>query len=38
MTVRMTLGAGRGRLIQQMLIESAVLAIASRVLGPFAAV
>src|SRR5690242_16047624 len=37
MTVRMTLGAARGRLIQQMLIESAVLAIVSSVLGLFAA-
>src|SRR5438045_5748327 len=37
MTVRMTLGAGRGRLIQQMLIEGSVLAIASSVLGLFAA-
>jgi predicted permease len=37
MTVRMTLGAGRGRLIQQMLIEGSVLAIVSSVLGLFAA-
>jgi predicted permease len=37
MTVRMTLGAAQGRLIQQMLIESAVLAIISSVLGLFAA-
>ena len=37
MTVRMTLGAGRGRLIQQMLAEGTVLAIVSSVLGLFAA-
>ena len=37
MTVRMTLGAGRGRLIQQMLIEGVVLAIVAGVLGLFAA-
>jgi predicted permease len=37
MTVRMTLGAGRGRLIQQMLIEGTVLAIVSSVLGLLAA-
>ncbi|HEY2379017.1 MAG TPA: ABC transporter permease [Gemmatimonadaceae bacterium] len=37
MTVRMTLGAGRGRLIQQMLIEGTALAIVSSVLGVFAA-
>jgi len=37
MTVRMTLGAGRGRLIQQMLVEGMLLAIASSVLGLFAA-
>ena len=37
MTVRMTLGAGRGRLIQQMLVEGMVLAIVSSVLGLFAA-
>ena len=36
-TVRMTLGAGRGRLIQQMLVEGALLAIVSSVLGVFAA-
>jgi predicted permease len=36
-TVRMTLGAGRGRLIQQMLVEGVLLAIASSVLGLFAA-
>jgi predicted permease len=33
MTVRMTLGAGRGRLIQQLLIESALLAVVSSILG-----
>ena len=37
MTVRMTLGAGRGRLIQQMLIEGALLAIVSSALGLAAA-
>ena len=37
MTVRMTLGAGRGRLIQQMLIEAALLATVSSVVGLFAA-
>jgi predicted permease len=37
MTVRMTLGAGRGRLIQQLLVEGAVLATVSSVLGLFAA-
>jgi predicted permease len=37
MTVRMTLGAGRGRLIQQLLVEGALLAIVSSVLGLFAA-
>ncbi len=37
MTVRMALGAGRGRLIQQMLVEGVVLAIVSSVLGLFAA-
>jgi putative ABC transport system permease protein len=37
MTVRMTLGAGRGRLIQQMLVEGALLAVVSSVLGLFAA-
>ena len=37
MTVRMTLGAGRGRLIQQMLVEGTLLAITSSVLGLLAA-
>ena len=37
MTVRMTLGASRGRLIQQMLIEGTLLAVVSSVLGLFAA-
>ena len=37
MTVRLTLGAARGRLIQQMLIESTLLAIVSSVLGLLAA-
>ena len=37
MTMRMTLGAGRGRLMQQMLVEGTVLAIVSGVLGVFAA-
>lgn len=37
MTVRMTLGAGRGRLIQQMLVEGTLLAIVSSVLGLLAA-
>src|SRR5256886_8131691 len=37
MTVRMTLGAGRGRLMQQMLVEGTLLAIVSSVLGLFAA-
>jgi predicted permease len=37
MTVRMTLGAGRGRLIQQMLVEGILLAVVSSVLGLFAA-
>ncbi|MFI5227414.1 MAG: ADOP family duplicated permease, partial [Gemmatimonadales bacterium] len=37
MTVRMTLGAGRGRLIQQLLVEGVLLAIVSSVLGLFAA-
>lgn len=37
MTVRMTLGAARGRLIQQLLVEGALLAIASSVLGLIAA-
>ena len=38
MTVRMTLGAARGRLIQQLLVEGALLAVVSSVLGLFAAV
>ena len=37
MTVRMTLGAGRGRLIQQMLVEGTLLAIVSSALGLVAA-
>ena len=37
MTVRMTLGAARGRLMQQLLVEGALLAIVSSVLGLFAA-
>jgi predicted permease len=37
MTVRMTLGAGRTRLIQQLLVEGALLAIVSSVLGLVAA-
>lgn len=37
MTVRMTLGAARGRLIQQLLVEGALLAIMSSVIGLFAA-
>jgi predicted permease len=37
MTVRMTLGAGRSRLIQQLLVEGALLAIVSSVLGLVAA-
>src|SRR5207253_10510295 len=37
MTVRMTLGAGRGRLIQQMLVEGALIAIVSSVFGLLAA-
>jgi predicted permease len=36
-TVRMTLGAARGRLIQQMLVEGALLAMVSSVLGLLAA-
>src|SRR5204863_591680 len=37
MTLRLALGAGRGRLIQQMLVEGTLLAIVSSVLGLFAA-
>jgi predicted permease len=37
MTVRMTLGAARGRLIQQLLVEGVLLAIVSSVLGLVAA-
>jgi predicted permease len=37
MTVRMALGAGRARLMQQMLVEGMLLAILSSVLGLFAA-
>src|SRR6059058_402445 len=37
MTLRMTLGAGRGRLMQQMLVEGTLLAIVSSVLGLFVA-
>ncbi len=37
MTLRMTLGAGRGRLMQQMLVEGTLLALVSSVLGLFAA-
>jgi predicted permease len=37
MTVRMTLGAGRGRLIQQMLVEGTLLAFLSGAVGLFAA-
>ncbi len=37
MTVRMALGAGRGRLVQQMLIEGMLLAIVSGVIGLLAA-
>ena len=36
-TLRMTLGAGRGRLMQQMLVEGTLLAIVSSVLGLFVA-
>src|SRR5205814_214089 len=36
-TLRMTLGAGRGRLMQQMLVEGTLLALVSSVLGLFAA-
>ena len=37
MTVRMTLGAGRGRLVQQLLIESFLLASVAAILGVVAA-
>ncbi len=37
MTVRMTLGAGRGRLMQQMIVECLLLAVVSSGLGLFAA-
>ncbi|MGH7583718.1 MAG: ABC transporter permease, partial [Gemmatimonadales bacterium] len=37
MTVRMALGAGRSRLIQQMLVEGAVLALVASMLGVVAA-
>src|SRR5207253_1310261 len=37
MTVRMTLGEGRGRLIQEMLVEGAMLAFVSSVFGLLAA-
>jgi len=37
LTVRMTLGAARGRLMQQLLVEGVLLAIVSSVLGVFAA-
>src|SRR5688572_11957583 len=38
MALRISIGAGRGRLIQQVLIESALLSIASCALGAFCAV
>jgi predicted permease len=37
MTLRMALGAGRGRLIQEMLVEGALLGVVSSVLGLLAA-
>jgi putative ABC transport system permease protein len=37
MALRLAIGAGRGRLIQQMLIESAILSIASCITGAFIA-
>ena len=38
MALRLSIGAGRGRLIQQMLIESAILSVASCLLGAIIAV
>ncbi len=38
MTLRMTLGAGRRRLVQQLLVEGTLLAVVSSVLGLFAAI
>ncbi|HEY2853360.1 MAG TPA: ABC transporter permease [Gemmatimonadaceae bacterium] len=38
MTVRLTLGAGRGRLVQQILVESLLLAVTAGVFGSLAAV
>ena len=37
LTVRMALGAGRGRLLQQLLVESGLLALVSSLLGVFCA-